>query len=197
MGLKKLIKWIKQEDPSVKSTAEILLYQGFWAIVYHRIAHLLYKKKLYFLARFVSQVSRTVTQIEIHPGAQIAHEVFIDHGAGVVIGETAIVGNKVTIFHGVTLGGTGKIVGKRHPTVGDHVTIGAGAIILGDITIGDGAKIGANTVVVKNVPAYATIVGEVGRDISVEASSRTCIKQLSHRVKQLEQEKISITTSKD
>ena len=189
MGLKKLIKWIKHEDPSVKSTAEVLLYQGFWAIIYHRIAHWLYQYHLFFLARLVSQISRFVTQIEIHPGAKIGHEVFIDHGAGVVIGETAVIGNKVIIFHGVTLGGTGKVAGKRHPTIGDEVTIGAGATILGDITIGDGAKIGANTVVVKDVSPHATIVGEVGRDISFEASSRTCIKKLFARLEQLENQK--------
>ena len=156
---------IKQQDPSAKSTAEILLYQGFWAIFYHRIAHQLYRWKLYFLARLISQISRFLTQIEIHPGAKISHEVFIDHGAGVVIGETAEIGNDVIIFHGVTLGGTGKDTGKRHPTIGNHVLIGANATLLGPITIGDGAKIGAGAIVVKDVLPFTTIVGEVGKDI--------------------------------
>ena len=163
MGLIKLIKMIKKHDPAVRSTAEILLYQGFWAIFYHKIAHSLYKCKLYFLARLISQISRFLTGIEIHPGAKISNEVFIDHGSGVVIGETAEVGNRVLIYHGVTLGGTGKEIGKRHPTVGNDVIIGANATILGPITIGDGAKIGASAVVVKDVPPHATIVGEVGK----------------------------------
>jgi len=177
---------IKQQDPSVRSTAEILLYQGFWAMVYHKIAHQLYKCKLYFLARLISQINRFLTGIEIHPGAKLNHEVFIDHGAGVVIGETAEVGHHVVIFHGATLGGTGKDVGKRHPTIGNHVMIGANATILGPITIGDGAKIGANAIVVKDVPPNTTIVGEVGRDIKLESSMRQEIKKLSERIDELE-----------
>ena len=163
MGLIKLIKMIKRHDPAVRSTVEILLYQGFWAIFFHRIAHLLYRCKLYFLARLISQISRFLTGIEIHPGAKISKEVFIDHGSGVVIGETAEVGHHVTIYHGVTLGGTGKDIGKRHPTVGNDVVIGANATILGPITIGDGARIGACAVVVKDVPPNATVIGEVAR----------------------------------
>lgn len=169
MGLIRLIRMIKKEDPSVRSTAEVFLYQGFWAIFFHRIAHKLYRCKLFFLARLVSQISRFLTQIEIHPGAKISHEVFIDHGSGVVIGETAEIGNYVTIFHGVTLGGTGKEVGKRHPTIKDNVIIGAGAVLLGAITVGEKAKIGAGAIVVKDVAAYSTIVGEIGREIKTKS----------------------------
>jgi len=186
MGLIRLVKMIKQHDPSVRSTAEILLYQGFWAIAWHKVAHQFYKWKLFFLARLISQVTRFFTQIEIHPGAKISSEVFIDHGAGVVIGETAEVGHHVVIFHGATLGGTGKGVGKRHPTVGNHVMIGANATILGPITIGDGAKIGACAIVVKDVPPGATIVGEIGRDIKLESSMRLEIKKLNERIEALE-----------
>lgn len=186
MGLRKLIKMIKQHDPSVRSTAEVLLYQGFWVIFYHRIAHLLYQYKLYYLARLVSQISRFLTQIEIHPGAKMSDEVFIDHGAGVVIGETAEIGSNVVIFHGATLGGTGKDVGKRHPTVGNNVMIGANATILGPVTIGDGAKIGACAVVVKDIPPNTTIVGEVGRDIKLQSSLRQEIKKLTESIETLE-----------
>jgi len=185
MGLKKLINMIKRQDPSVRSTAEVFLYQGFWAIAFHKIAHRFYNRKWYFLARFVSQVNRFLTGIEIHPGAKISDEVFIDHGAGVVIGETAEIGANVVIFHGATLGGTGKDIGKRHPTIGDHVMIGANATVLGPITIGDGAKIGANAVVVKDVPSGTTIVGEIGRDIKLEASMRKEIQKLSEQIEAL------------
>lgn len=186
MGLIKLIKMIKQHDPAVRSTAEILLYQGFWAIIFHKIAHLLYKCKLYFLARLISQISRFLTGIEIHPGAKISTEVFIDHGSGVVIGETAKVGKRVIIYHGVTLGGTGKEVEKRHPTVGNDVVIGANATILGPITIEDGAKIGACAIVLKDVPANATIIGEVGRDIKLASSLQQEIKKLTKQIEELE-----------
>ena len=186
MGLKKLINMIKRHDPAVRSIAEVFLYQGFWAILLHKIAHQLYNWRLYFLARLVSQIARFFTQIEIHPGAKVSDEVFIDHGAGVVIGETAEVGKNVVIFHGATLGGTGKDVGKRHPTVGDNVMIGANATILGPITIGDGAKIGACAIVVKDVPAGTTIVGEIGRDITLESSLRNEIRKLHERLDELE-----------
>ena len=186
MKLRKLIEIIKQHDPSVRSVAEVLLYQGFWTMICHKIAHRFYKYKLFFLARLISQINRFLTGIEIHPGAKLSNEVFIDHGAGVVIGETAEIGNQVIIFHGATLGGTGKDSGKRHPTVGNNVMIGANATILGAITIGDGAKIGANAVVVKDVPANTTIVGEVGRDIKLESSMRQEIKKLYRRIEGLE-----------
>ena len=176
---------IKKHDPSVRSTAEVFLYQGFWAIAFHKVAHRLYKWRRYFLARFVSQINRFLTGIEIHPGAKVSDEVFIDHGAGVVIGETAEIGKNVVIFHGTTLGGTGKDIGKRHPTVGDDVMIGANATVLGPITIGTGAKIGANAVVVKDVPSGTTIVGEIGRDIKLEASMRKEIQKLNERIEEL------------
>jgi len=186
MEIRKLIKMIKKYDPSVRSTFEIFLYQGFWAIVSHRIGHQFYKWRLFLLARLISQISRFFTHIEIHPGAKMSSEVFIDHGAGVVIGETAEVGNNVVIFHGATLGGTGKDVGKRHPTVGDNVMIGAHATILGPITIGEGAKIGACAIVVKDVPPGTTIVGEIGRDIKLESSLRQEFRKLNERIEELE-----------
>jgi len=186
MGLGKLIKMIKRIDPAARTTFEVLLYQGFWAILWHKLAHRLYKWKLFFLARLVSQISRFFTQIEIHPGAQLDTEVFIDHGSGVVIGETAVVGKNVLIFHGVTLGGTGKDIGKRHPTVEDNAVIGANATILGPITIGNGAKIGACAVVVRNVPPGATIVGECARDASKQCSLRREIEILNKRIDEIE-----------
>jgi len=186
MELKKLIKMIKHHDPAVRTTIEVLLYQGFWAIACHKIAHQFYKWKLYFLARLISQITRFFTQIEIHPGAKMSSEVFIDHGAGVVIGETAEVGRNVVIFHGATLGGTGKDVGKRHPTVENNVMIGANATILGPITIGESAKIGACAIVVKDVPPGTTIVGEIGRDIKLESSMRQEIRKLNERIEALE-----------
>lgn len=153
-------KNIKEKDPAAKNILEvIILYQGFHILVYHRIAHFLYKKKLYFLARLISQLGRFFTGIEIHPGATIGKRLFIDHGMGIVIGETAEVGDDCTIYHGVTLGGTGKDKYKRHPTVGNNVMIGAGAKIIGAITIGDNVKIGAGAVVLKNIETGTTAVG--------------------------------------
>ena len=160
MSLLQDAKNIKNIDPAARNLAHvILLYQGFHALIYFRISHFFYKHKCYFLARLISQTGRTFTGIEIHPGATIGNNFFIDHGSGVVIGETAIIGDNVTIYHGVTLGGTGKQTGKRHPTIGNHVVIGAGAKILGAITIGEHSRIGANSVVLKNMPKNATIIG--------------------------------------
>lgn len=153
------IKSIFERDPAAANIFEVLLYQGLWAIWIHRCAHFLYKLGIPFIPRLLSQVMRLLTLIEIHPGAQIGRRLFIDHGCGVVIGETAIIGHDVTLFQGVTLGGTGKEKGKRHPTVGDKVVIGAEAIILGNISIGDGVLVGAGSVVLKSVPAGATVVG--------------------------------------
>jgi len=151
---------IIKNDPAARSAFEVLiLYPSIHVIIAYRIAHMLYMKKFYFLARFISQVSRFFTGIEIHPGAKIGKGLFIDHGMGVVIGETAEIGDNVTIYHGVTLGGTGKDKGKRHPTVGNDVIIGSGAKVLGAVVIGNGVKIGANAVVVEDVPAYSTAVG--------------------------------------
>ena len=153
-------KNIKEKDPAAKNILEvIILYQGFHILIYHRIAHFLYKKKMNFLARLISQIGRFFTGIEIHPGAKIGKRLFIDHGMGIVIGETAEVGNDCTIYHGVTLGGTGKDKHKRHPTVGNNVMIGAGAKIIGAINIGDNVKIGAGAVVLKDIEPGTTAVG--------------------------------------
>lgn len=153
------IKVIFEKDPAAANIFEVLLYQGLWAIWIHRAAHLLYKLKIPFFPRLISQVMRLLTLIEIHPGARIGKRFFIDHGCGVVIGETTVIGDDVTIFQGVTLGGTGKEKGKRHPTIGNNVVIGAEAIILGNISIGDGATVGAGSVVLKSVPPGTTVVG--------------------------------------
>lgn len=151
---------IKEKDPAARSLMEVvLLYQGFHILVYYRIAHYFYKKGRFFLARLISQKGRKKTGIEIHPGATIGRRLFIDHGMGVVIGETAIIGDDVTIYHQVTLGGTGKAEVKRHPTVGNNVMIGAGAKVLGNITIGDNVKIGAGTLVLKDIESNVTAVG--------------------------------------
>jgi len=159
-NLKYDIENVMKNDPAARTKLEVLLlYQSIHVLIFYRIAHGLYKIKLFFLARLISQLGRFFTGIEIHPGAKIGKGLFIDHGMGVVIGETAEIGDNVTIYHGVTLGGTGKDKGKRHPTVGNNVIIGCGAKILGPISIGDGAKIGANSVVLKDVPKGKTAVG--------------------------------------
>ncbi|MCM8781952.1 MAG: serine O-acetyltransferase [Candidatus Omnitrophica bacterium] len=160
----KEIRVAQKKDPAAKSFLEILLlYQGLHAIVSHRVAHFFYNMHLFLLARLISQVSRFMTGIEIHPGARIGKGLFIDHGMGVVIGETAVIGDNVLLYQGVTLGGTGLEKGKRHPTVGNNVVIGGGAKILGNITIGDNSYIGANAVVIKDVPPNSTVVGVPGR----------------------------------
>lgn len=156
-------KIIRERDPAIKSDWEVLLYPSFWAVYWYRIAHKLYKKGHYFLARFISQKTARKTGIEIHPGAEIGEGFFIDHGHGVVIGETAIIGNNVTLYQGVTLGGTGKENGKRHPTIEDNVMISVGAKIIGSFTIGENSKIGAGAVVLKEVPPNCTVVGVPGR----------------------------------
>jgi len=151
---------VRERDPAARSTLEILLcYPGLHALFFHRIAHFLFKHQWFLLARIISNVSRFMTGIEIHPGAHIGKRFFIDHGMGIVIGETAEVGDDVTLFHGVTLGGTGKDQGKRHPTIGNNVVIGTGAKILGPIHVGDHAKVGANAVVLKDVPSRHSAVG--------------------------------------
>lgn len=153
-------KNMKEKDPAARNILEIIiLYSGFHAIFFHRIAHFLYNKKLFFIARLISQISRFITGIEIHPGANIGKRLFIDHGMGIVIGETAEIGDDCTIYHGVTLGGTGKDKNKRHPTLGRGVLVGAGSKVLGPIKINDYAKIGAGAVVVKEVPKGKTVVG--------------------------------------
>lgn len=154
---------VRERDPAIKSSMEVLLYPSFKAMLHYRTAHRLYCKKHYFLARWISQRCVRKTGIEIHPGATIGRGLFIDHGAGVVIGETAILGDNVTLFQGVTLGGNGKEKGKRHPTLGDNVMVSAGAKILGSFTIGENSKIGAGSVVLQEVPPNSTVVGVPGR----------------------------------
>lgn len=167
MGIIKLlqdeIRIIRERDPAIHSAAEVLLYPSFKAMLHYRMAHRFYEKKHYFLARWISQRAVRKTGIEIHPGAEIGEGFFIDHGNGVIIGETAIIGNNVTLYQGVTLGGTGKEHGKRHPTVGDNVMISAGAKVLGSFTIGENSKIGAGSVVLNEVPPNSTVVGVPGR----------------------------------
>ena len=174
-----------KNDPAIRSRREVWLYPGLWAVLYHRLTNKLYRSGWFFLARLISQRARRRTGIEIHPGATIGHGLFIDHGAGVVIGETCIIGDDVLIYHGVTLGGTGKTAGKRHPTVGDGVIIGAGAKILGNINIGAGAKIGTNAIVLKDVPAGDTVVSEPGRNTRLEASLRKEIAELKEQIEEL------------
>ncbi len=158
-----VIRETKEKDPASQGYLQIiLLYSGLHALIAHEIAHVLWKMKIPLLPRFVSQAARFFTGIEIHPGAVIGHGLFIDHGMGVVVGETAVIGDNVTLFQGVTLGGTGKETGKRHPTIGNGVVIGAGAKVLGNITVGDNSYIGANAVVLADVPPNSTVVGVPG-----------------------------------
>ncbi len=158
------LRAVFDRDPAARTTLEVFLtYAGFQALLAHRVAHRLWKMRLRLLGRLVSQVARWVTGVEIHPGALIGHGFFIDHGMGVVIGETSEIGDYVTLFQGVTLGGTGKEKGKRHPTLGNHVVVGSGAKVLGNIRIGDSVKIGANSVVLRSVPSNSTVTGIPGR----------------------------------
>ena len=166
-NLKYNIDAVLKNDPAARNALEVfLLYPSIHIQIYYRIAHFFYNHKCFFIARFISQMGRFFTGIEIHPGAKIGKGLFIDHGMGVVIGETAEVGDNVVMYHGVTLGGTGKNKGKRHPTVGNNVFIGTGAKILGPIKVGDNVKIGANAVVLKDVPANSTAVGIPARIIN-------------------------------
>ena len=175
------------------------MYQGLWAVWIHRIAHLLFTLHIPFIPRLISQVSFFLTHIEIHPGAKIGRRFFIDHGSSVVIGETSVIGDDVTVYQGVTLGGTGKVKGKRHPTIGNNVVVGAAAIILGDVSIGDFARIGAGAVVTSPVPPHATVVGNPARVVVLEGRKidildhvhlpdpvGNALKDLSRRVKELE-----------
>jgi serine O-acetyltransferase len=157
------IQTIFQKDPAANNLLEVLTYAGLWALIHHRFAHFLYKRNLKFAARLVSQWSRFLTNIEIHPGAQIGRRFFIDHGAGVVIGETSIIGDDVLMYHQVTLGGTSMERTKRHPTIGNNVLLGMGAKVIGNITVGDGARVGANSVVTRSVAPGATVVGVPAR----------------------------------
>lgn len=162
---------ILDKDPAANNKLQVfLLYPSIHAVIHHKISHFLYKKKFIFLARLISQISRFFTGIEIHPGAQIEKHLFMDHGMGIVIGETSIIGENVTIYHGVTLGGVSLDKGKRHPTIGNNVIIGAGAKVLGNITIGDNSKIGANSVILKDIPKDSVAVGVPGKIITKSSS---------------------------
>lgn len=198
---KKEIDAVFERDPAARSYLEVvLLYSGVGAIVFHRIAHAILGMKVPFVPRLLSQLAKFLTGIEIHPGAQIGQGLFIDHGMGVVIGETSVVGNNVTLYQGVTLGGTGKEKGKRHPNIGDNVVIGTGAKILGNITIGENSYIGANAVVLKDVPVNSTVVGVPGRitrqdgrkidtaldHIHVLDPIKQSLEELEERLKELE-----------
>lgn len=168
--LKQEIAVVFERDPAARNTWEVITcYPGFHALLFHRLAHWLWEARLKWLARFVSHIGRWLTGIEIHPGARIGLRFFIDHGMGVVIGETAEIGDDCTLYHGVTLGGTSWNKGKRHPTLGNGVVVGAGAKILGPITVGDEAKVGSNAVVVKDVPPGATVVGIPARVVEAAA----------------------------
>lgn len=158
--LKAFFDFYKEHDPAARSTLEVILtYPGVHALLYYRIAHRLYRWNLFLIARIISQIARFFTGIEIHPGAQIGQRLFIDHGMGIVIGETAVIGDNVKMYHGVTLGGTGKDQGKRHPTIKNNVLLSANCSVLGPIMVGTNAKIGAHAVVLKDVPADTTAVG--------------------------------------
>jgi serine O-acetyltransferase len=172
MGLRDHIRAIEREDPAAKSSLEILLcYQGLHAVMFHRVAHWFYRRRLYVLARLISTVSRLFTGIEIHPGARIGQRLFIDHGLGVVIGETAEIGDDVLLYQGVTIGGTGNEQGKRHPTLANRVVVGAGASVLGNIRLGDDVRVGAGSVVVHSVPNGSTVVGIPGRVVRTRSEA--------------------------
>jgi len=190
---------IFREDPAAKSVVEIFFcYPGFHAILAHRLAHRLYRWNVPFLPRFISQISRFFTGIEIHPGATIGRRFFIDHGMGVVIGETTEIGDDVLLYQGVTLGGTGNETGKRHPTLGNHVVVGTGAKVLGNIRIGNHVRIGAGSVVVHPVPDNSTVVGVPGRVVRIRDENGVlehgklpdpegqALEELTHRVAELE-----------
>lgn len=203
MSLRDHIQAIEREDPAAKSSLEVLLcYAGLHAVLIHRVSHFFYRHGWFVIARVISQAGRWLTGIEIHPGARIGKRLFIDHGAGVVIGETAEIGDDVLLYQGVTLGGTGNERGKRHPTVGNRVVIGTGAAVLGNIVLGDDVKVGAGSVVVHSVPEGATVVGipgrvvrarsealgtlEHGRVAACAESEAPDLEQLSDRIRELE-----------
>ncbi len=198
-AIREQLDTIFQEDPAAKSVLEIVLcYPGFHAILLHRLAHRLYRAGVPLLPRFLSQLSRFLTGIEIHPGARIGRNFFIDHGTGVVIGETTEIGDNCLLYQGVTLGGTGKEKGKRHPTLGDRVVVGAGAKVLGNIRIGNDVRIGAGSVVIHPVPDHSTVVGIPGRVVRARAETGVlehgklpdpegqAIEELTRRVEQVE-----------
>ena len=166
------INVIKENDPAIKSSLEALLYPSFWAILYYKVAHYFYLRKHYFIARLISEKGKRKTGIEIHPGAKIGKNLFIDHGIGVVIGETAEIGDNVILYQGVTLGGTGKEKGKRHPTIKDNVIVSAGAKVLGSFIVGENAKIGAGAVVLESVPKNATVVGIPAKVVKISKEEK-------------------------
>jgi len=177
MGLLSDAKQIARRDPAARGVLSVmLLYPGFHALIYHRVSHFFYRHKLFTIARWNSQCGRFWTGIEIHPGAKIGSGLFIDHGMGIVVGETAVIGNNCTIYHGVTLGGTGHGKGKRHPTIGDNVLIGAGAKLLGPFSVGNNVMVGANAVVLSEVPDSATVVGVPAKTVRIDG------KPISHAV---------------
>jgi serine O-acetyltransferase len=179
--VKEEIKTIFEKDPAAKSVVEVIFcYPGFHAIVLHRVAHWFYRKRVPLLPRLISQLSRFITGIEIHPGAKIGQRFFIDHGMGVVIGETTEIGDDVLVYQNATLGGTGKEKGKRHPTLGNHVVVGAGAKVLGAITVGDNVKIGAGSVLVRSVPPNTTVVGIPGRVVMSQGRRLSAEEELQH-----------------
>lgn len=181
MFLRDEIRAIMERDPAARNIFEVFLYPSLHALAFHKLSHALYRAKVPFFPRLISQFARFITGIEIHPGAKIGRGLFIDHGMGVVIGETAEIGDNVTLYQGVTLGGTGKEKGKRHPTLGNNVLVGVGAKILGAITIGDNARVGGGAVVLKDVPPYATAVGVPARVVSM----RLAPGEANQRVEQL------------
>ncbi len=205
-SLKSDFSIIKERDPAARGILEIIFcYPGFQALTIHRISHKLWKYKLLFLARFLSHITRVLTGVEIHPGAKIGKSVFIDHGMGVVIGETSEIGNRCLLYQGVTLGGTGKASGKRHPTLEENVVIGAGAKVLGAIAIGTNTRIGAGSVVVKDVEANSTVVGIPGRVVhqsgvkinplahsALPDTEATVLRNLMERIDQLESQVIGL-----
>jgi serine O-acetyltransferase len=203
VSLREHIATIKREDPAAKSSLEVLLcYPGLHAVLFHRVSHWLYRKQIYVPARMVSQFARFLTGIEIHPGAKIGKRLFIDHGLGVVIGETAEVGDDVLLYQGVTLGGTGNQRGKRHPTIGNRVVVGTGASVLGSIRLEDDVKVGAGAVVVHSVPEGSTVIGIPGRVVKARSetlgalehgrvaacgeSESADLEQLTDRIRELE-----------
>lgn len=205
--LREQVDTIFREDPAAKSVIEILLcYPGLHAILLHRVANKLYRARLPLIPRLISQFARFLTGIEIHPGATIGRRFFIDHGDGVVIGETTEIGDDVLVYQGVTLGGTGKEKGKRHPTIGNHVVIGTGAKVLGNIAIGDHVKIGAGSVVIRPVPAHSTVVGIPGRVVRMRSAQNEelehgqlpdpegqALEEMTRRIDQLEQQIRALT----
>ena len=181
MGFLHDARQIARRDPAARGVLGVIfLYPGFHALVYHRVSHFFYRHKLFAIARWNSQFARFMTGIEIHPGAVIGSGLFIDHGMGIVIGETAVIGDDCTIYHGVTLGGTGKGKGKRHPTIGNNVLIGAGAKLLGPFHVGDNAMIGSNAVVLSEVPPKATVVGIPGKVVRIEGKPISHADTLDH-----------------